>query len=348
MLKLKLFVCATALSTFLGLPVLAQDDASGDNSQVMDEELPPADATATAADAAEGTSGTAPKCVPRPTPAVGETAKPESISGDGDLLDDKAEDAEAETKDEETTRAATDENGESTDGPEMSDVLDEDGNPLPYCEEKPYIPVEPPPVISDEINFSQFGDNPNSAAVKAAQADYMAVKQALNIPLETYYKSYQVEMHQRRKSISEYSFAQYMYDDYRKSRTGGILFIGIGGTLFGGLTAVGAVTLNKGLTDDCLPANDANEECDAPERGNAEDIRDRGIILLVIGAVGTVTSVVIGAVKIKRASGPMDALEPLVAKPVKSEKKSFHINGFAPIVATADNAAPGATLLLSF
>ncbi|MBN2717108.1 MAG: hypothetical protein JXX14_14750 [Deltaproteobacteria bacterium] len=331
MLKVKFFMCASALSLLFCVPAFSQNDKLGDaDEQIMDEELPPGNNTPDAADS--GASPEQQKCVPRPEPAAAPAAEEDLLAEN----DEKKTDAEATTL------------------PEMSDVLDEEGNPLPYCVEKPYVPVEPPPVISDEIDFSQFGENESSAAVKAAKADYLAVSEALDMPLEGPYKRYQFEIRDRR-----ISFAQYMYDDYRSSRNGGIVLMGIGIPIFGGVTAVGVVLMSRALTDGCLPANDTNNECTAPQRGDTENKRDLGIFLTAFGAAVTVASIAVGAVKIKRNQGPMKSLEPLVVqkaeenkkeedKKPKEKKKALHLNGFAPVVATAQHAAPGTTLAFSF
>ena len=350
MLKLKILVCAVAAVTFLGLPVVAQDDAEG-SAQVVDDELPPGDSASEGDDAAAETT---PKCVPRPP--KDETAEAAG-EGDADKADDDLLSDDDEKKDDEKDDDAVEgdaegdagsEEGEpAEEGPEMSDVLDENGNPLPWCEEeKPYIPVEPPPVISDEVDFSAFGDNENSAAVRAAKADYMAVAQALEgASLEGPYKRYLVEMHRSGRKLS---FSEYMYDDYYRARTGGILFIGIGVPVFGGLTALGAVFLGKGLGDDCLPANDPDEECEPPQRNDAEEKRDQGIFLLAVGTAGTVASVVIGAIKIKRANGPLNALKPLITGKNASAGNKLRFNGFSPVVATSQSAGPGSTLSFTF
>lgn len=204
-----------------------------------------------------------------------------------------------------------------------------------------YVPVEPPPVLSDEITFTN-PTNPGAEEARRLKAEYDAVVAALGESQELAYKNYQFDV--RDRSIP---FAQYRYDNFAKSRRGGILLIAIGTPVFGGLTALGAVFLAQAIGDECLPANDTDNECEVPSRRDAEDKKGKGIFLLAFGTAATVASVVTGAIIIKRNNGPMKALEPLLATG-KSEKKAFHFVGFSPVVATNRTVAPGASLAVSF
>lgn len=263
---------------------------------------------------------------------VAQTPSDNSASNDVDaqLVDDKmVRDVDAEEK--EIKRICEPEEI-------VDDVVPEDciKEPIPV-----YVPVEPPPLLSDEIQYTTpEEEKAKEAARKKAIKDFEAVKSALGASLIDEHQEYQMEFPNR--SIS---FSQYMYNDFSKERRAGILFIAIGVPIFGGLTALGAVMLKQNLDDPCLDAS--LSECTAPQIRDADDKKSSSIFLLALGASGTIASVVVGAIKYKRGNEPLKKLAPILENQ-KSDKSAIHFNGFAPVVATSDAIAPGTHFSFSF
>ncbi|MBN2525934.1 MAG: hypothetical protein JXR76_06025 [Deltaproteobacteria bacterium] len=310
----------------------AQDGGATDAYSVQDDEIP--GATSEEADAVPSQKF----CMPALNTAA-----------DGEATEDTAEDVKKSGEDVEDAPLAADKENvlDEKSEPEMQTCVDDadcaEGEICTVVEAEPvYVPVEPPPVLSDEISFVNPA-NPSAEATRAAQADYEAVVGALGQSQELPYRNYQREVPDRR-----ISFSQYVYEDYRSSRRIGVAVMAIGIPIFGGLTALGIVSLADAAQNDCLPSNDTGNECEAPEQESAKETRDRGIFLTIFGAAGAVTSVVIGAVKIKRASGPLSSLEPLVEQKKNAAKRRFQFEGFSPVVSAGRRVAPGSALSFSF